>query len=62
MELPNRTLAAALPAVNLVALFAAVAVLWWRAAVVEDQVQALRGAVNALQVEVAVLHQTIKGR
>ena len=53
--LPNGTM----PAVNLVALVAAVAVLWWRAQRVEDQVDGLRAAVSALQVEVAALHQVV---
>jgi len=48
-----------MPAVNLVALVAAVAVLWWRAQRVEDQVDGLRAAVGALQVEVAALHQVV---
>lgn len=45
----------ALPAVNLVALLAAVAVLWWRVGALETQVAGLSAAVSALQVEVAQL-------
>jgi len=52
----------ALPAVNLVALVAAVAVLWWRAQRVEDQVDGLRGTVSALTVEVATLKQALDDR
>lgn len=48
---------AALPAVNLVTLLLAVALLWWRTAALEQQVEGLRAAVGALQVEVAVLRQ-----
>lgn len=48
-----------LPAVNLVALVATVAVLWWRMAALEVQVRGLTAAVGALQVEVAVLHQAL---
>ncbi len=50
-------LAGALPAVNLGALVAAVAVLWWRAATVEAQVAGLAAAVQSLTVEVAQLTQ-----
>ena len=53
--LPNGTL----PALNLVGLVAAVAVLWWRAQRVEDQVDGLRAVVSALQVEVAAFHQFV---
>ena len=52
----------ALPAVNLVALVAAVAVLWWRAQRVETQVDALRATVSALQVDVARLTQALDDR
>ena len=52
-------LGAALPAVNLVALVATVALLWWRTARVEVQLDELKGAVAALQVEVAVLRQIV---
>jgi len=52
----------ALPAVNLVTLVAAVAVLWWRAQRVETQVDALRATVSALQVDVARLTQALDDR
>ncbi len=52
----------ALPAVNLVTLVAAVAVLWWRAQRVEDQVDGLRATVSALQVEVAQVTQALHDR
>ncbi len=55
-------LTGALPAVNLVALVAAVAVLWWRAQRVEDQVDGLRATVTALQVEVAQVTQALHDR
>ena len=55
MALPNGAVRAALPAVNLVTLVAAVAVLWWRAARVEGQVDGLRVTVEDLKVSVAVL-------
>ena len=48
-----------LPAVNLVALVAAVAVMWWRLGRLEPQVDGLRAAIAALQVEVAVMHQAL---
>ncbi len=51
-----------LPAVNLVALVVAVAVLWWRTARVEDTTEGLRTAVVALQVEVAQLKQALDDR
>ncbi len=51
-----------LPAVNLVTIIAAVAVMWWRLANLEQQVGPLRAAVVALQVDVAVLSQAIKDR
>ncbi len=53
-------LRAALPAVNLVTLVAAVAVMWWRMGVLEQQVAGLTAAVGALQVEVAVLKQALE--
>ncbi|MGH7375873.1 MAG: hypothetical protein ACREKK_00455 [Candidatus Methylomirabilales bacterium] len=56
---PNHRLRESLPAVNLVVLLSAVAVLWWRAAALEQQVEGLGAAVHALQVEVAVLHQAL---
>lgn len=49
-------LLASLPAVNLVTLVAAVALLWWRVGVLEQQVTGLSAAVAALQVEVAQLN------
>jgi len=52
----------ALPAVNLVSLVAAVAVLWWRAQRVETQVDGLRANVVALQLEVARLTQAVDDR
>lgn len=55
----NNRVVAALPAVNLGALIIAVALLWWRTAALEQQVEGLRGAVGALQVEVAVLGQAL---
>ncbi len=60
--IPRGRLNGALPAVNLVALVAAVAVLWWRAQRVEDQVDGLRATVSALQVEVAGLKQALDDR
>lgn len=52
---------AALPAVNLVTLVAAVAVMWWRLGVLEHQVAGLTAGVAALQVEVAVLKAALDG-
>jgi len=49
----NPALREALPAVNLVALVATVAVLWWRMAHVETQVEVLTSSVVALKVAVA---------
>ncbi len=51
-----------LPAVNLVALITAVALLWWRTAALEQQVQGLGAAVHALEVEVAQLTQALHDR
>ena len=59
---PNHRVREALPAVNLVTLVAAVAVLWWRTQTLETAVDGLRATVTALQVEVAALHQQLTDR
>ncbi len=56
----NGRLARALPTVNVVGLVVAVAVLWWRAAVLEATVKDLAVAVHDLQVEVAVLRHDLQ--
>ena len=56
----NGRLARALPTVNVVGLVVAVAVLWWRAAVLEAAVRDLTSAVHRLQVDVAVLCHSLQ--
>ena len=58
----NGRLVGALPAVNLVTLVAAVAVLWWRIGSLEETARGLQAAVVALQVEVAGLTVQVNGR
>ncbi len=58
----NGRVRAALPTLNVVGMVATVAVLWWRAAMLEERVQGLTTAVTALQVEVAQLTQQLNDR
>ncbi len=58
MGSPNsERIQAALPAVNLVTLVVAGALLWWRTGQREEQVAGLRAAVSSLQIEIVVLKQ-----
>ncbi len=59
MDRPNNRVLLGWPAVNLVSLVAAVAVMWWRIGRLEQTQQGLEAAVRALQVEVAVMHQAL---